>query len=156
MKRQAMTVGFADLSNFARVTRFVGEEGILEILNESYRVAGDIILQNGGIIRKYIGDSLLFTFDDASAAIKAAREIATDFVRQIDNMTMRHFVSLATGSVWVGEIGHPDYRVEDIIGEVVNKAAMGLSDAHKNESGIYISDRTLKTSMLGSIESNSQ
>ncbi len=156
MKRQVMTVGFADLSNFSRVARSIGEEGILDVLNESYRIAGDIILNNGGVIRKYIGDSILFTFNDATAAIKAAHEIANGFRKEVDDLTMRHYVSIATGSVWVGEIGHPDYMVEDIIGEVVNKAALGISDAHKSESGIYISDRTLKESLLGSIKDNNQ
>jgi adenylate cyclase len=137
LKRKTITVGFADMANFSQASQIVGEEGILEILNESYQIVGDIILKHGGVIRKYIGDSILFSFADTTAAEKAGREIASAYRKNVKDLILRHFVSIATGEVWVGKIGHPSLMVDDVIGWVVNRAAMGIKEAHKAESGFH-------------------
>ncbi len=137
MTRETLTVGFADMANFSLASQIVREEGILEILNGSYQIVGDIILKHGGVIRKYIGDSILFTFSDTVAAEKAGREIATAYRKNVKDLILRHYVSIATGEVWTGKIGHPSLLMDDVIGWVVNRAAMGIKEAHKTESGFY-------------------
>jgi class 3 adenylate cyclase len=85
---------------------------------------GDSIMKYGGQIRKYLGDTILFTFTDLRQAVCAAKEIASNYRREVNSLTLRYNVAIATGEVFVGKIGHPSYLVEDVMGEVVNRAAM--------------------------------
>jgi len=138
VEKQNMAVGFADLSNFAKLVDAVGSEKAIEVLQDAFKVAGDSIIKFGGQIRKYMGDTILFTFTDPRQAVCAAKEIASGYRREINSLTLRFHVAVATGDVLVGNIGHPSYLVEDVIGEVVNRAAMLVKEAAKSESGVAL------------------
>ena len=142
MKKQNMAVGFADLTNFVKLIDTVGSEKTIEFLQEAFKVAGDSIIKFGGQIRKYIGDSILFTFTDPHQAVCAAKEIASGYRREINSLTLRFHVAVATGEVFVGKIGHPSYLVEDVMGEIVNQAAMLMKEAAKSESGVVLCHET--------------
>jgi adenylate cyclase len=144
MKKQNMAVGFADLTNFARLVDAVGSEKSIEFLQEAFKVAGDSIIKFGGQIRKYMGDTILFTFTDPRQAVYAAKEIASGYRREVNSLTLRYNVAVATGEVIVGKIGHPSYLVEDVMGEVVNRAAMLVKKAAKSESGVAFCNETKK------------
>jgi class 3 adenylate cyclase len=144
MKKQNMVVGFADLTNFAKLVDAVGSEQAIAFLQDAFKIAGDSIIKFGGQIRKYIGDTILFTFTDARQAICAAKEISSVYRRTVNSLTLRYNVAVATGEVLVGQIGHPSYLVEDVMGEVVNRAAILVKEAAKNEAGIALDNETKK------------
>jgi adenylate cyclase len=143
VKKQNMAVGFADLTNFAKLVDTVGSEKSIEFSQDAFKVAGDSIIKFGGQIRKYMGDTILFTFTDPRQAVCAAKEIA-GYRREVNSLTLRYNVAVATGEVFVGEIGHPSYLVEEVMGEVVNRAAMLVKKAAKSESGVAFCDETKK------------
>ena len=144
MQKETLTVGFADLANFARLIKAVGSEKALEVLQEGFKFVGDAILAHNGKIRKYIGDTTLFTFEDPKEAITTAKEIAQGFNREIDGVPIRYNVGLATGEVFVREVGHPSYLVEDVMGSVVNQAATLIREASKSKSGLALCSATLE------------
>jgi adenylate cyclase len=144
MQKQSLSVGFADLANYIRLINAVGSEKAIEVLQEAYTSAGDAILQHGGQIRKYIGDAVLFTCAEPRQAARAAEAIASDFRRTVNGVEVRYRVGVATGEVWAGEIGHPSYRADDILGETVNRAAHLVREAGRNDSGVAFDDETRK------------
>ena len=112
MNRQKMTVCFSDITNFSRIMENYDDEKAVELLQDIFSDIGDIIEKNDGLIRKYIGDAMLFTFTDAQNAVKAVKEIAK--VRKVvDEMEVETHVTAATGEVLVTEIGHKSRKIED-------------------------------------------
>jgi adenylate cyclase len=144
MKKQTLSVGFTDLTHYAKAVETLGSEQALAFLQEAFQAAGDVIVQRGGRIRKYIGDAILFTFDDPQQAVCAAKEMAAGYCREVEALTLRWHVAVATGEVLVGEIGHPSFRVEDVMGETVNRAARLMKEAHQSESGCAFCEETRK------------
>ena len=144
MKKEKMTVGFAELTSYGKIVKELGSEKSIDILREAFKVMGDSIINNGGKIHKYIGDSILFTFIDAKKAIKASKEIVGSYSKKIGSSVIKPYVSLATGEVVVCNIGHPSNMVEDIVGETVNKAAILSREAGRNESKLAFCDETKK------------
>src|SRR5437764_1378880 len=88
MQKRIMSIGFADLTHYARVVEMLGSEQAVVLLQEAFLAAGDVILKYGGQIRKYIGDAILFSFDDPRQATRAAHEIAACFRRDVGPLTM--------------------------------------------------------------------
>jgi adenylate cyclase len=142
MERRTMTVGFADLSHFARAVEQLGDEGGLALLEEAQRAAGDAILAHGGEIRKYIGDAVLFTFADPGAATRAAHAIVDGFRHQSGDLDVRWYVAMATGEVLMCQVGHPSRRVDDIMGATVNRAGKLMKDAHRSPARLAFCDET--------------
>lgn len=143
MEKQNMSVGFADLTNFRLLVDTVGSEKTVEYLQEAFKVAGDKIINYGGKIHKYIGDTILFTFDDPNNAVSAAKEIA-GYIKEVGSITLRFNIGIATGEVLIVKIGHPSYLVDDILGETVNRAAILSREAGKSESGVAFCEETMK------------
>lgn len=141
MTKVRMSVAFADMTNFHKLMMAVGAERTIEVLQDGLRVVGDAILKHGGQIRKYIGDALFFTFPTPQQAIDAAQEIVK-CQREIEGLSLRYHVAIATGQAVVTKIGHPSYLIEDIMGETVNRAALLLREAGKTETGIALCEET--------------
>lgn len=143
MDKQRMTVGFADLTNFNMLVEKEGIEKTLSCLQRAFKIAGDKIINYGGKIRKYIGDTVLFTFVYPEQAIEAAKEIA-GYLDEEGPITLRFNIGLATGDVYIVKIGHPSFLVDDILGESVNRASLLVKEAAKRDSGLAICENTKK------------
>lgn len=141
MKKMQMTVGFADLTNFRLLVDSVGIDDTFTFLQEAFKVAGDKIIAHGGSIRKYIGDTILFTFENAREGVAAANEMA-GYLKEVGDITLRFNIGIATGDVILVKIGHPSYLVEDILGKTVNKAAILSREAGKGDTGVALCERT--------------
>ena len=143
MKRERKSIGFADLSNFAVLIDKIGEEKGIALLQNAYEFAGDIILENGGTIHKYLGDAILFSFPDPQQATKAAHQIAEKHW-PIEDTDLFFYVGVATGEVLIGTIGHPSYMVEDILGTAVNQASIQLDKAKNSNNHVSMCKETQK------------
>jgi class 3 adenylate cyclase len=65
---------------------------------------------------KYIGDGMLCFFSGTGH-----RERALDAARQMDRLSAEPLkIALATGPIYLGSLGHPDYAQLDIMGDAVN------------------------------------
>jgi adenylate cyclase len=143
MKKMRLTVGFADLTNFRLLVNSVGIEETFDCLQDAFKVVGEKILEHGGRIRKYIGDTILFTFDNAKEGVAAANEMA-GYLKEVGDITLRFNIGMATGEVMLVSIGHPSYLVEDILGKAVNKAALLSREAAKGDCGVVLCEETKK------------
>lgn len=141
MTRERLSICFADISHWLKLTRAVGDERAVEVLQELLKFAGDVILTHGGTIRKYIGDAVLFTFPTPPQAVSAAREMV-QYRKEVEGVDLRFHVSIAAGEVLLTQIGHPSFLLEDVMGETVNRAALLLREAGKTETGIAMCEAT--------------
>jgi adenylate cyclase len=143
VKKETLSVGFADLDKFTTLITVIGWEKTLALLQESFNSIGNLIVNHNGRIRKYLGDGILFTFADPRQAIRAAKEIA-QYRQSFDSHLLRYYVAIATGEVFVGELGHSSLKIEDIMGEPVIQAFRLISEAKKSEQGLALCSATQK------------
>lgn len=130
-----LTALFADLKGFTTFSERVTPGEIVEMLNRYHTAAVPCILDNGGTIVQFVGDALLALFnapatqdDHAAAACRAALamqaaagEIAGRATGDVEWPTFR--VGVNTGPAVVGNIGSPELRGFNAMGDCVNVAA---------------------------------
>lgn len=133
---QRVTVLFADVRGFTRISEHAPPERVVQILNLYFSAMTDIIFAHGGTLDKYIGDGLMALFgaptatpQDASNAVAAAvamqrgvealnRELLAAGLPEISTG-----IGLHTGEATVGYIGSERRSEYTAIGDTVNLAA---------------------------------
>ncbi|MBT2234615.1 adenylate/guanylate cyclase domain-containing protein [Nonomuraea sp. NEAU-A123] len=141
-----LTALFADLKGFTTFSERVTPGEIVEMLNRYHTAAVPCILDNGGTIVQFVGDALLALFNapatqtgHARAACRAAlamQEAAAEVAEEIawkreDAEAWPTFrVGVNTGPALVGNIGSPELRGFNAMGDCVNVAArlQGLAE----------------------------
>jgi adenylate cyclase len=152
---QTITVLFADIRGFTRMSEHAPPEKIVGLLNRYFSAMTDIIFAHGGTLDKYLGDGLMALFgaptttpEDASNALNAAvamqrrilginQELRSEGLAEIGVGIGMH-----TGEVTVGYIGSERRSEYTAIGDAVNTAARLESNAKGGE--ILISEATSK------------
>ncbi|HEV8428316.1 MAG TPA: adenylate/guanylate cyclase domain-containing protein [Pyrinomonadaceae bacterium] len=152
---QTITILFADIRGFTRISEHAPPEKIVSLLNRYFSAMTDIIFAHGGTLDKYLGDGLMALFgaptatpDDASNALNAAvamqrrllginRELRDEGIPEIGVG-----MGLHTGEVVVGYIGSERRSEYTAIGDPVNTSSRLESNARGGE--ILISDATAK------------
>lgn len=115
-----MTVGFADLVGFTRLTRQLEEQELAEMVETFEAVSSDIVAATGARLIKTLGDEVFFVG-------KTAQMVAETSLRLHEaHRTTQKFpqmrIGLATGSIVM--------RMGDVFGTTVNRAAR-LTDMAK-------------------------
>ncbi|MEV1167568.1 adenylate/guanylate cyclase domain-containing protein [Nonomuraea sp. NPDC049784] len=134
-----LTALFADLKGFTTFSEKVTPGEIVEMLNRYHTAAVPCILNNGGTIVQFVGDALLALFNapatqagHARAACRAAldmqraaAEVAEEMAwKRVDDVQWPTFrVGVNTGPALVGNIGSPELRGFNAMGDCVNVAA---------------------------------
>ncbi|SDL49007.1 Adenylate cyclase, class 3 [Nonomuraea maritima] len=133
-----LTALFADLKGFTTFSEKVTPAEIVEMLNRYHTAAVPCILNNGGTIVQFVGDALLALFNapatqpgHARAACQAALEmqraaeqVAEEMAWKRDDIEWPRFrVGINTGPALVGNIGSPELRGFNAMGDCVNVAA---------------------------------
>ena len=144
MDKRVLSVGVADLNNFGKIADSQGAVKAVEVLQDAFTATGEIIIAHGGHVVKYLGDAFLFAFEDTAEAVAAAREIASSYGIEVGSLVLTFTVSVATGTVLVGEVGHPDFAHEDVMGDTVNTAFELQKKAKQAYSGVAFCEETLK------------
>jgi adenylate cyclase len=133
---QTLTVLFADIRGFTRLSENAAPERVVQLLNNYFTAMSDIIFAHGGTLDKYIGDGLMALFgaptaspDDACNAVSAAvqmqrgmEEINTQ-LRADGLAEIAIGIGLHTGVATVGYIGSERRSEYTAIGDTVNLAA---------------------------------
>ncbi len=152
---QTITVLFADIRGFTRISEHAAPEKIVQLLNRYFSAMTDIIFAHGGTLDKYLGDGLLALFgaptatpEDANNALNTAVAMQRRIIGINQELKAEGFpefgvgIGLHTGEVIVGYIGSERRSEYTAIGDTVNTASRLESNARGGE--ILISDATSK------------
>jgi adenylate cyclase len=144
-----------DLRGFSTLSKTIGPQRMVALLNRFFSATGDIVFNHGGIVDKYLGDGFLALFGapvsgkmDADNAIAAAlemreslRAINDEFSEEIGR-SLALGISIHTGEAVVGNIGFDKKMDYTVIGDSVN-AVFRLQDLTKSiPNSILISEKT--------------
>ncbi len=140
---QEVTTLFADIRGFTPLSERATPEVVVEILNEHFTIMTDAIVDYGGTLDKYIGDSVMALFgapachveQDPINAVNAAIQMQQGMRLVNKKLTVRGLpnikigIGINTGRVIVGEIGSEKQMNYTAIGDAVNLAARLESNA---------------------------
>ncbi|MER6575433.1 adenylate/guanylate cyclase domain-containing protein [Nonomuraea sp. NPDC001023] len=134
-----LTALFADLKGFTSFSEQVTPGEIVEMLNRYHTAAVPCVLNNGGTIVQFVGDAMLALFNapapqagHARAACRAALEMQRAAAEVAEEMAWKRAddvewptfrVGVNTGPALVGNIGSPELRGFNAMGDCVNVAA---------------------------------
>ena len=150
---QTITVLFADIRGFTRLSEYAQPEKVVQLLNKYFTAMTDIIFAHGGTLDKFLGDGLMALFgaptatpQDASNALDAAVAMQRRVMAINDDLRSEALPEVAigigmhTGVATVGYIGSERRSEYTAIGDTVNTA----SRLEKNSQGgqILISEAT--------------
>ena len=151
------TVLFSDVRSFTTLTEELGAQGTVTLLNEYFTIMVDCILQEGGMLDKFIGDAIMAAFgmpvahdDDEDRAVRAAISMINELqiwnIKRIEDgkKPVDMGIGLNTDNVISGNIGSPKRMDYTLIGDGVNLAARLESACKQFFAHILISENTFK------------
>ena len=150
---QTITVLFADIRGFTRISEHAPPEKIVQLLNRYFSAMTDIIFAHGGTLDKYLGDGMMALFGaptvtpkDAANAMSAAVAMQRRMLSINDELRAEGYpeigigIGLHTGEAVVGYIGSERRSEYTAIGDTVNTASRLESNAKAGE--ILVSEAT--------------
>lgn len=128
------TVLFSDIRGFTSIAENLAPDELMSLLNRYMSMMVEVIVENGGIVNKFGGDSLLAIFgtplnpadNHAAQAILSAQGMfaALNIFNQEENSPHLEIgIGIATGSVVAGNIGGRERIEYTVIGDTVNLAS---------------------------------
>lgn len=136
------TIFCSGLTHFAQRAISMNSREMADYTNGLFYHLTESALKFDGIPVKYVGDGFLCFFsgpDHADRAIGGAIH-AKKIVRQKDLV-----ITLNSGSIYLGMIGHPQYAIRDIVGDAVNRAFLIVGWVSRNcPSGIGATEPVMK------------
>ncbi|HEY0004980.1 MAG TPA: adenylate/guanylate cyclase domain-containing protein [Pyrinomonadaceae bacterium] len=153
---QVITVLFADIRGFTRLSENAKPEQVVHLLNRYFSAMTDIIFAHGGTLDKYIGDGLMALFgaptvtpDDATNALNAAVAMQRRIITINEELRAEGYneigvgIGLHTGEATVGYIGSDRRSEYTAIGDTVNLAARLESNSLAGQ--ILMSDAAVRS-----------
>ena len=147
-EKRLITVLFSDIRGFTTISESLKPEDLVNLLNDFLDPMTEIILKNGGMLDKYIGDAIMAVFNapvnidrHADRACKSALEMVRK-TKELNSVFSKEFgvdirigVGINTGEAVVGNMGSSlrfDYTA---IGDTVNLASRleGLNKIYKTD-----------------------
>ena len=147
-ERRDVAILFADLTNFTGLSTEIDAEDLHTIIRSYTRRVDAVVHAFGGVIERYIGDSVMAVFgapvahgDDALRSVRAALAIQSEVLPALSlqfGRTLQASIGICFGEVMFtqGEAGHPEGLA--VVGEAVNLAARVQGQA--GAGNIVVSD----------------
>lgn len=154
-----LTILFADLRGFMSISDKYPAEVVLKVLNRCLVTMTEVVFAHEGTIDKFMGDSLMVRFSEASPGkeatsgkdpVERALACAVDLQVAMDELNVHHRehalpelylgIGISTGAVFVGTLGSELYEAHTVIGEEVNVAAR--IEAFSLRGQVLISENT--------------
>jgi adenylate cyclase len=156
-----VSVLFSDIRNFASITESLGADETMRMLNTFFTEMVDVVLRQGGIVDKYIGDAIMAVFgapmDDprnADHAVTTAIEMVSALERFNRDRAAQGFepigvgIGISTGDVIAGSVGTSKRMDYTVIGESVNLAARMESANKHYGTSVLVSENTISQMKL--------
>jgi adenylate cyclase len=128
-KEMELTICFADLKGFTKMSEHLKPREVIENLNSVFDIVTTIVYQNGGDVDKFIGDAFFGIFEEAHAAVKSMIQIQKELEvlnhKRVENeLPMMQFrIGVHTGPVIRGNVGGHMRYDNTLIGDTVNTAS---------------------------------
>ncbi len=152
---KTLTLLNIDIRRFSKLSRKIGSQKTVSLLNYFFSVMGGIVFKHHGIVDKYLGDGLLALFGapvsstmDVDNAVQAALEMKNS-IATVNDYFAREFdafisigISIHTGEVVIGNFGFEMKMDYTVIGDSVNDV-FKLQELTKSiPNSILISEKT--------------
>lgn len=130
--RRQVTVLFADLSGFTRLSSELGAETTHDVLNRYFNSVDAVVESYGGTVDKHIGDNVMAVFgaptahtDDPERAVRAALDIhqAMAVLSHTLSRDLTAHIGIASGQVIASGTGSDAHREYTVTGDSVNLAS---------------------------------
>ena len=135
-QRRNVTVLFADLTNYTKVTQSLEDEGVFELIKRYLQVLAEDVYHYEGVVDKFTGDGLMALFgapiayeNTAERAVRAALDMQAGIAMMragfLDEygVDLQMRIGLNSGSVIVGNIGVEQMMDYTAVGDTVNLAS---------------------------------
>jgi len=139
--RREICVVFIDLRGFTTFTDRAEPEEVMELLHDYHQAMGRIVVDHGGTLERFAGDSVMVFFNDpvpidkpAEAAVRMALQMQQAFPPLAETWRKRGFelalgCGIAQGYATLGAIGFEGRWDYAAIGNVTNLAARLCAEA---------------------------
>ncbi len=127
-----LTILFIDIRHFTTIAETMSAQEVKTFLNFYFTAMTEIIFDHKGTIDKYIGDAIMAFWgapledgENSYHAVKAALAVQEKMhaLNQKGNPIVEIGIGLATGSVYVGDMGSKYRRSYTALGDTVNLAS---------------------------------
>jgi class 3 adenylate cyclase len=131
--RKPIAIIFCDIRGFTTFSEHLAPEELVEVLNTYLAMAADAVLDNEGVLDKFIGDAVMglfnvpldqthYTLRAVKAALKMQADIKAYHARTGVERHLNFGVGINAGDAVVGNIGTEQQRNYSAIGDGVNYA----------------------------------
>ncbi|MCD6122166.1 MAG: HAMP domain-containing protein, partial [Spirochaetales bacterium] len=160
-----LAVLFSDIRQFTSISEKLPPDEIVESLNKYFSLMVDIVMQNSGIVDKFIGDALMAFYgapvkhdDDAERSVKSALEMLASlekfnaWQKTKGHREFRIGIGINYGKVTVGNIGSEKKMDYTVVGDMVNLASR-LEELTKEYKEPLIISETVEEQLKGNYKS---
>jgi len=151
--KKEVTVFFSDIRDFTHFSEGHTPEEVVEMLNEYFQIMVGIIVANGGIVDKFVGDAIMAiwgapksTGDDPGHAVKASLEMRVA-LNELNELRARRGhtpikigMGVHAGPAISGTIGSTERMEYTVIGDTVNMASRIESSTKAFGADLLISE----------------
>ncbi len=135
-KREDVSVLFADIRNFTKISESLDANITTTILNEYFSAMMPIIEEHNGVLNKFLGDAVLVIFGTSKKSNNHALDAincASKMLRKIKHLQDKWLdegkpkidigIGISSGDAFIGNIGSKDRLEYTVIGDTVNTAS---------------------------------
>lgn len=153
---QSVAILFADLRGFTALSERRLPFDVVFILNEYLGLMSELVRRNGGVVDKYIGDSVMALFGIAGRPETGSRQAllaAADMIEELDVLndrlrtqvaeTLRIGIGVHTGPAILGRIGGGANDELTALGDTVNIASRLETATKEVGTTLVVSDAVL-------------
>ncbi|MEA2100268.1 MAG: CHASE2 domain-containing protein [Campylobacterota bacterium] len=135
-EKKELSILFSDIRGFTTISESMSPEKLIKILNRYFTPMTDSVLENGGMLDKYIGDAVMAFFNapvDVVEHANASCTCALSMIEKLDKLNVELVaegvlpikigIGINTAEVIVGNIGSDSKKEYTVIGDGVNLAS---------------------------------